>query len=194
MGFIDVFITMTCDLSLTERDIHTRVRKKFPRHEGEDVSYFYAKILAYWYLYQPDLELGVEPLPAGSPAITIVNPEQRLETWVSIGDLPVRPLQRFLHSQPKTPCYHVFYKPSQLEHACNQLRGSTENWVRPVQFLSFDPQLLEEIAELENTSPRWNLIMPDSENLYLTINDHYLHSVVKHIDIWAEFQQTLSRE
>jgi hypothetical protein len=200
VSFIDRFISFTCELSLTERAIHERVRRKLPRHELEDPRHFYAKIIAAWYLHRAELVIASEPVEEGTPRISAIAPEGYYELWADVGTASPRALRaasRLRHTGQKhsaPPIYHFFYEDEQLAPLLAALRGSTENWVTEIHFVRLDPVLLEQLIEHETTSQHWSFTMPDDQTLYLDVDGAFFASSIDEISIWDLFQESLKMQ
>ena len=71
------------------------------------------------------------------------------------------------------------------------LRGSRTNWVENVSFYLIDRDLLETLAEHDNSSNTWDLSLFDNV-IYLSTNGRDFHSSIQHVDIWDEFQVSIA--
>jgi uncharacterized protein YaeQ len=200
MSFIDRFISFTCELSLVERHIHERARKKLPRHEKEEPEQFYAKVVAAWYLHRPSLVIASEPVDETSPRISSNAPEGYYELWADVGEASPRKLRaavRLCSASPRqkgAEIYHFFYDDNHLSQLLSALRGSTENWVEKINFVRLDPALLDYLIEHETTSQNWSFTMPDEQTLYLAVDGNFFVSSIEEISIWDAFQKSLKSD
>lgn len=191
MSFIDRFISFTCDLSLTERDMYERARRKLPRHEREEPRHFYAKVIAAWYLHQPGLTVASEPVDDHTPRLSVLAPEGHYELWADVGEASSRRLRAASRLRPQPEIFHFFYQDDHLAPLLTVLRGSTENWVERIHFLKLDPTLLDHLIEHETTSQQWSFTMPDDQTLYLAVDGVFLESSITRVSIWEAFQKSL---
>lgn len=192
MSFIDRFISFTCDLSLTERDVYERARRKLPRHEREEPRQFYAKVVAAWYLHQPGLTVASEPVDEHTPRLGVVAPEGHYELWADVGEASPRRLRAASRLRPQPQIFHFFYDDHHLAPLLTALRGSTENWVERIHFVKLDPALLDHLIEHETTSQQWSFTMPDDQTLYLSVDGAAFVTEIIRVSIWDAFQQSLT--
>jgi hypothetical protein len=197
VSFIDRFISFTCDVSLTDRDVHERARRKLPRHEREDARQFYAKVVAAWYLHRPLLMIAAEPIDEGTPRLSITAPEGHYELWADVGEASARRLRAATRLRPTPEIFQFFYDDDHLAPLLTALRGSTENWVDKIHFIKLDPDLLDHLIEHEATVPgttsqHWSFTMPDDQTLYLAVDGAFFASSITEISIWDAFQKSLN--
>jgi uncharacterized protein YaeQ len=192
MTFVAAFHTFTIELNHSDRDIFTSFRIKIPRHELESRELYYARLIAYLHAYQPGIGFSRGISEPKDPTIWVRDIIGEVLLWVQVGEPEKRKLELSLKQHPKAEHRVYFYQDLESAHFCHHLRGSKTNWVEHVTFYQLDPAFLNRLAELESSSPEWNVSFIDNR-LYLTTNGLDLESSVTPISIWEEFQASLGQ-
>jgi uncharacterized protein YaeQ len=190
MSFVEAFYSFTIELALPERDIYTKLRLKIPRHPHESLHFLYARVLAFLHAYRPGQEFSRVLFEPKEPTVWHKDVTAELLLWLEVGCPDETKLQRAIRRRPPPELRVYFYEPSQINEFCHQLRGSTTNWVEPVQFYTIDPAILEALVPLEHSSARWSANFVDTM-LYLTVDEHDLAAEISPVDIWERFQSSL---
>ncbi len=190
MSFVEAFYSFTIELSLAERGIYEKIRLKLPRHPHESLQYLYARLIAFLHAYRPGQEFTRGLFEPKDPTAWHKDVTGELLMWLEVGCPDETKLQRAIRKRPQPELRVYFYTVEQIGEFCHQLRGSTTNWVEPVQFIAIDPNLLEALVPFERSSSRWSVNFVDT-SLYLTVDGNDLVSEIPPVDIWARYQSSI---
>jgi uncharacterized protein YaeQ len=190
MSFVEAFYSFTIELTAPDRDLYEKIRLKIPRHPHESLQFLYARVIAFLHAYRSGQEFSRVLFEPKEPTIWHKDVTGDLLLWLEVGCPDETKLQRVIRRRPQPELRIYFFAPEQSGAFCHQLRGSTTNWVEPVQFYSIEPALLEGIVPLERSSSRWAANFIDT-TLYLTVDGHDFISEVAPLDIWAQYQSAL---
>ena len=191
MSFVEAFYSFTIELAASERGVYEKIRLKIPRHPHESLHFMYARLLAFLHAYRPGQEFSQGLYEPKDPTIWHKDVTGDLLLWTEVGCPEETKLHRAIRRRPPPELRVYFYTAEQSSEFCHCLRGSTTNWVEPVQFYQIDPGFIEAIVPLERSSARWSANFVDS-SLFLTIDGYDLVSELAAIDIWAIYQTTLT--
>lgn len=191
MTFIAGFYNFSIDLNHSDRGVFASFRIKTPRHELEPHVHLYARLMAYLHAYREGLEFSQGVSEPKEPAIWQRDEIGNILTWIEIGTPEKRKLEVSLKQHPKAEHRVYFYEPEDLPRFCHLLRGSKANWIKEVQFYSIPQDLLFKLVELDTSSPHWSVTFVD-DRMYLGINGHDLEATIAHVDIWDEYQRSLT--
>jgi uncharacterized protein YaeQ len=202
MTFIAAFYTFTIELNHVDRGIFTTFRIKVARHELESREHLYARLIAFSHAYREGLTLNNDPSKPSAPAIYLLNALGETEVWLEVGVPDKRKLELSLKHSPAADHAIYLYSFQDVADFCHYLRGSKSNWVQGVQFYTLPPSLLERLIDTESSSPTWNISFIDNA-IFLTVTGAThkgrlipevidIESAINPIDIWLEFQKTLS--
>jgi len=190
MSFVEAFYSFTIELTAPERNTYEKIRLKIPRHPHESLQFLYSRVIAFLHAYRAGQECSRGLFEPKEPTIWHKDVTGDLLSWIEVGCPDETKLQRAIRRRPTPELRVYFYEDQQSGEFCHQLRGSTTNWVEPVQFYTIDPKLLEALIPLERSSTRWSANFVDTM-LYLTVDGHDLISEIAHVDIWERFQSSL---
>lgn len=191
MGFVEAFYSFTVELTIPERDIYAHVRFKLPRHPNESLYFLYARVIAYLHSYRPGLEFGQGLFEPKEPTFWHKDITDEVLVWGEVGCPPEQKIERATRRRPPPEIRVYFYTVEQSVDFCRYLRGSTTNWVEPIEFFLIDPMLLEALIPLERSSARWSAHFSDS-TLFLAVADQDLTGEISPIDIWHTYQRVLT--
>lgn len=193
MTFVAAFYTFTIELNHSDRNIFTNFRVKVPRHELESREHFYARMIAYLHAYKTGIEFTQKVSDPKQPTIVLTDEIGSVMQWIDVGAPEKRKLELSLKQNPSAEHRIYFYTADDVSQFCHHLRGSKTNWIETVSFYTIEAALIEQLITSETTSPHWIVSFID-DHLYISANDIELESDLHQIDIWQEFQSSLTED
>lgn len=190
MSFVEGFYSFRIDLTHADRSGFEEVRCKVPKYPSQPMAELYADILALCHGYRSGMVLVPPHTDDDQPTAWRRDPTESILDWIQVGVPSARSIKRALRLTPKPSVRVYFWQPTQAYEFCKELRGSTENWVAPVQFFTIAPDLLEQLEPLTRSRIEWSLTFVD-DSLYLAWGDLTFESAITPIDIWTEFQASI---
>lgn len=192
MSSLASFHTLIITLSNTERAIQETLRLKVPRHIDESMEDFTAKIVAYCHSYQTDLTISKKLKVDSEPAFFIKNPEGIFKVWCSVGEISTTTLLNTpRHSHPEI-IRSYFYSVAQIEDFAIGLKGSTKNWVEPIEFylMQLPTKLLSIFTE--SLSLKLDLTIIDNNMIYIGYENDIIEIELNRISVWDTFQEVIA--
>ena len=189
MSFVE-FYSFNISIVHPARDQYESVRVKAARHPEESPAYLHARVFALAHAYREGLEFSEGFFDPKAPAIWAHDLFEQITAWIELGAPDREKIQRALRRNPKAEFRIYFYDQEQIDLFCHYLRGSTSNWVAPVQFYLLDRRFLEQSAELLTSSSRWEITFAD-ETAYATINGMEFETTVSQVNIWQRYQESI---
>ncbi len=193
MNFTLGFYSFNVNLNDSSRGVYTSFRVKTPRHPYESLEHLTGRVLALAHSHQEGLVFSQGMFDEKEPTIWKKDILEKVECWVQLGVPDRRKLERALKQNPRGEFRIYFYEPAQVEAFCWMLRGSRTNWVEPISFYQFDPELLEDLAKHDVSSSSWEITILDS-TMYLNVNGQDYVSEIRTVDIWGEFQIAIQKD
>ena len=73
------------------------------------------------------------------------------------------------------------------------LKGSSSNWAACLDFYQFDPDFLQQTAQLIGSRSDMECTIVDT-SMYVTMNGQELETSIGRVDIWAEYQTSIGNQ
>ncbi|WKZ57127.1 MAG: YaeQ family protein [Bdellovibrionota bacterium] len=177
-------------LSNSDCEFYGTLRLRIVTHHEESRRSVFAKVLAYCLEYSDDLRVATAPYETHAPALSAVDGTGGYLRWIDVGEVRAEKLSRALRHHRGAQFAVYFYEHAQAVRFADDLRGSTENWIEPVQFYLIDPQFVELIPEGDGKRVVWEVAIVD-RGIYLTTGDAQCSGQAQPLDMWGIYQQAL---
>jgi uncharacterized protein YaeQ len=191
MTFVEGFYSFNIDIVDSGANRYESVRVKIPRHPEESASHLHARVLAFSHAYREGLEFSPGMFEPKAPTLFAIDLLGNTTRWIQVGTPDREKILKSLRHNRDAEFSVYFYTWEQVDKFCHYLRGSTTNWVAPVQCMMLDEGFLESSAELLQSSSRWALTFLD-DAVFATINGAEFQTTIGTIDIWQRYQSTIT--
>jgi uncharacterized protein YaeQ len=138
------------ELTDVDRNVYETVDFRVARHPSETDVYLVARVVAYMFLYHPDLKFGAGLSTPDEPALSRSSGDGRLLDYIDIGTPTEERLQRSWRLAER-----VYVFPHRgwgnFEATLESVRG------RNVEVVYFEPQFFEALAQKVERQNRWSV-------------------------------------
>lgn len=195
MTFVEAFYSFNFDITNVDTGISDKVRVKTPRHPYESLEHLFARVLAFAHCWTKKTEFSHGMFEPNEPAIWKKDELGNISCWTDIGcpskKKILTALRAALHPPLSTQYSVYFYNPEQIGSFCAELRGSKTNWISDISFYRISQDILDSLIPLEKSSSRLNVTIVDNV-LYLICDGVELETIIEPLDMWSEFQSSIS--
>lgn len=191
MSFVDRFYSFLIELAAIERHVFERVRLKVPKYPNESLNELVARVLVYAHNWSPQLEFSDNPLNTETPTLFERNHQGSQSLQITVGVPDPKCLRLAVRRDPESTFAIYFSHREQIERFSHLLRGTKENWVAPIQFYLIPAECIESLASVLQSSNQWS-ITDSEQTFYIEVGDQQLEIPLVSIDIWQEYQRSLS--
>lgn len=199
MSFVEEFYTFLIDLSKADSAVYEKLRFKAARHQLEDPIDFFARIIAYLHAYRPGIKLNGNPYEAHIPSMFEMDMAGDPVFWGEVGSPNIKRLRHALISAARVgrqASFSVYFlRGYELREFASELRGSTSNWIAPVNFFLLDETFLAALAatsvsDTGSRSLKWSATFADSY-LFLSTAGAELSCEFLQVNPWLEYQRAI---
>lgn len=187
-----IFHHFQITLCNSDRGRYETIRVRIISHPEEPLHKIGAKALAYCLEFNDGLSLSAPPYAKGQPALWRRDLTDRYLEWIEVGETQTEELARAVRHHRDARFVVYFYQPDQASKFAEGLRGSTENWIKQVEFFLLDSHLIDAIPEAQGKRAQWDATIVD-QGIYLTSGEATVHGNVKRIDMWGIYQEALQK-
>jgi uncharacterized protein YaeQ len=192
MSFIAGILRFELNLNNVVAGLYDTIKITIPRQLNEEDISFYCRIISFCHSYRQGATLNSNIADEREPHIINTSVIGDFTLWARCCTVDSRVLRRIVKNYPDCIVNIYFVNKSELFGFCNSLRGSKENWVENINFYLWEEEMLNQIVKYEKNRNLWNFTLLDTDTFFLQTNDFEVQSQLVKIDIWENFQHSLS--
>jgi uncharacterized protein YaeQ len=193
MTFIDGIFNFTIEICRVEEHIYDTAKVRVSRHEAEGIELFYARLLAYSHSYSAELLLSPDATDLKTPHLYSHCPNGDFLFWAKVGETSAKEVRHARRASKLTTIRVYFFKDEHVQHFCNEMRGSKENWIADVEFFRIPVSTIHWIASFERARSKWQVTFTERNQGYLSVGEDFHETLIEELDMWAQYQLHLDQ-